>query len=192
MSKVIGIDLGTTNSVAAVVEAGTPVVITNAEGRKTTPSIVAYALKTKELIVGELAKRQAVLNPENTFSSVKRFIGSKMAEVRTETKQVSYRFTQDENDNIKIICPILDKNFSPEEISAQVLRKLADDTSKFINQTVTKAVITVPAYFNDSQRQATKDAGKIAGLEVLRIINEPTAAALAYGLDKSPRNYINI
>lgn len=192
MSKVIGIDLGTTNSVAAVVEAGTPVVITNAEGRKTTPSIVAYALKTKELIVGELAKRQAVLNPENTFSSVKRFIGSKMAEVRTETKQVSYRFTQDENDNIKIICPLLEKNFSPEEISAQVLRKLADDTSKFINQTVTKAVITVPAYFNDSQRQATKDAGKIAGLEVLRIINEPTAAALAYGLDKKAQETILI
>ena len=192
MSKVIGIDLGTTNSVAAVVEAGTPVVITNAEGRKTTPSIVAYALKTKELIVGELAKRQAVLNPENTFSSVKRFIGSKMAEVRNETNQVSYRFVQDENDNIKIICPILDKNFSPEEISAQVLRKLAEDTSKFINQPVSKAVITVPAYFNDSQRQATKDAGKIAGLEVLRIINEPTAAALAYGLDKKTQETILI
>jgi len=192
MSKVIGIDLGTTNSVAAVVEAGTPVVITNAEGRKTTPSIVAYALKTKELIVGELAKRQAVLNPENTFSSVKRFIGSKMGEVRNETNQVSYRFTQDENDNIKILCPILNKNFSPEEISAQVLRKLTDDTSKFINQTVTKAVITVPAYFNDSQRQATKDAGKIAGLEVLRIINEPTAAALAYGLDKKTQETILI
>lgn len=190
MSKVIGIDLGTTNSVAAVVEAGTPVVITNAEGRKTTPSIVAYALKTKELIVGELAKRQAVLNPENTFSSVKRFIGSKMGEVRNETNQVSYRFTQDENDNIKIICPILDKNFSPEEISAQVLRKLTDDTSKFINQTVTKAVITVPAYFNDSQRQATVDAGKIAGIEVLRIINEPTAASLAYGLDKKQNETI--
>nr|YP_009550980.1 Hsp70-type chaperone [Eustigmatophyceae sp. Ndem 8/9T-3m6.8]QAA11910.1 Hsp70-type chaperone [Eustigmatophyceae sp. Ndem 8/9T-3m6.8] len=192
MSKVIGIDLGTTNSVAAIVEAGTPVVVTNAEGRKTTPSIVAYALKTKELIVGELAKRQAVLNPENTFSSVKRFIGSKMGEVRNETNQVSYRFTQDENDNIKIICPILNKNFSPEEISAQVLRKLADDTSKFTNQTVTKAVITVPAYFNDSQRQATKDAGKIAGLEVLRIINEPTAAALAYGLDKKTQETILI
>jgi molecular chaperone DnaK len=192
MSKVIGIDLGTTNSVAAVVEAGTPVVVTNAEGRKTTPSIVAYALKTKELIVGELAKRQAVLNPENTFSSVKRFIGSKMGEVRNETNQVSYRFIQDENDNIKIICPVLDKNFSPEEISAHVLRKLADDTSKFINQTVTKAVITVPAYFNDSQRQATKDAGKIAGLEVLRIINEPTAAALAYGLDKKAQETILI
>jgi molecular chaperone DnaK len=192
MSKVIGIDLGTTNSVAAVVEAGTPVVITNAEGRKTTPSIVAYALKTKELIVGELAKRQSVLNPENTFYSVKRFIGSKMSEVRNETNQVSYRFAQDENGNIKINCPLLDKSFSPEEISAQVLRKLADDTSKFINQPVSKAVITVPAYFNDSQRQATKDAGKIAGLEVLRIINEPTAAALAYGLDKKTQETILI
>jgi len=192
MSKVIGIDLGTTNSVAAVVEAGTPVVITNAEGRKTTPSIVAYALKTKELIVGELAKRQSVLNPENTFYSVKRFIGSKMSEVRNETNQVSYRFNQDENGNIKISCPLLDKSFSPEEISAQVLRKLADDTSKFINQPVSKAVITVPAYFNDSQRQATKDAGKIAGLEVLRIINEPTAAALAYGLDKKSQETILI
>jgi len=192
MSKVIGIDLGTTNSVAAVVEAGTPVVITNAEGRKTTPSIVAYALKTKELIVGELAKRQSVLNPENTFYSVKRFIGSKMNEVRNETNQVSYRFNQDENGNIKINCPLLDKSFSPEEISAQVLRKLADDTSKFINQPVSKAVITVPAYFNDSQRQATKDAGKIAGLEVLRIINEPTAAALAYGLDKKTQETILI
>jgi len=192
MSKVIGIDLGTTNSVAAVVEAGTPVVITDAEGRKTTPSIVAYALKTKELIVGELAKRQSVLNPENTFYSVKRFIGSKMNEVRNETNQVSYRFNQDENGNIKINCPLLDKSFSPEEISAQVLRKLADDTSKFINQPVSKAVITVPAYFNDSQRQATKDAGKIAGLEVLRIINEPTAAALAYGLDKKTQETILI
>jgi len=138
MSKVIGIDLGTTNSVAAVVEAGTPVVITNAEGRKTTPSIVAYALKTKELIVGELAKRQSVLNTENTFYSVKRFIGSKMSEVRNETNQVSYRFNQDENGNIKISCPLLDKSFSPEEISAQVLRKLADDTSKFINQPVSR------------------------------------------------------
>nr|YP_009550702.1 Hsp70-type chaperone [Eustigmatophyceae sp. Chic 10/23 P-6w]QAA11630.1 Hsp70-type chaperone [Eustigmatophyceae sp. Chic 10/23 P-6w] len=192
MSKVIGIDLGTTNSVAAVVEAGTPVVITNAEGRKTTPSIVAYALKTKELIVGELAKRQSVLNPENTFYSVKRFIGSKMNEVRNETNQVSYRFAQDENGNIKINCPLLNKSFSPEEISAQVLRKLTDDTSKFINQPVSKAVITVPAYFNDSQRQATKDAGKIAGLEVLRIINEPTAAALAYGLDKKSQETILI
>lgn len=192
MTKVIGIDLGTTNSVAAVIEAGTPVVITNAEGSKTTPSIVAYALKSKQLIVGELAKRQYVLNPENTFSSVKRFIGSKMSEVKNEISQVSYSFTQDANGYLKIQCPILDKTFSPEEISAQVIRKLANDTSKSINQPVSKVVITVPAYFNDPQRQATKDAGKIAGLEVLRIINEPTAAALAYGLDKKTQETILI
>lgn len=192
MAKVVGIDLGTTNSVVAVVQAGTPTVIPNAEGFRTTPSIVGYAQKTKELIVGAMAKRQAVINPENTFYSVKRFIGSKANEITEESKQVSYRVTEDDRGNVKIYCPILDKSFSPEEISSQVLRKLTDDASKFLNETVTKAVITVPAYFNDSQRQATKDAGKIAGLEVLRIINEPTAAALAYGLDKKANETILI
>lgn len=192
MAKVVGIDLGTTNSVVAVVQAGTPTVIPNAEGFRTTPSIVGYALKTKELIVGAMAKRQSVINPENTFYSVKRFIGSKASEIREESKQVSYKVTQDEKENVKIYSPLLDKSFSPEEISSQVLRKLVDDASKFLNQSVTKAVITVPAYFNDSQRQATKDAGKIAGLEVLRIINEPTAAALAYGLDKKANETILI
>lgn len=192
MGKVVGIDLGTTNSVVAVVQAGTPTVIPNAEGFRTTPSIVGYALKTKELIVGAMAKRQSVLNPENTFYSVKRFIGSKSTEIREESKQVSYKITQDEKQNVKIYSPVLDKSFSPEEISSHVLRKLADDASKFLNEPVTKAVITVPAYFNDSQRQATKDAGKIAGLEVLRIINEPTAAALAYGLDKKTNETILI
>nr|YP_010478786.1 Hsp70-type chaperone [Neustupella aerophytica]UVI61091.1 Hsp70-type chaperone [Neustupella aerophytica] len=192
MAKVVGIDLGTTNSVVSVVQAGTPVVIPNAEGFRTTPSIVGYALKTKELIVGAMAKRQAVINPENTFYSVKRFIGSKANEIAEESKQVSYKVTEDERKNVKIYCPILDKYFSPEEISSQVLRKLANDASKFLNEQVTKAVITVPAYFNDSQRQATKDAGKIAGLEVLRIINEPTAAALAYGLDKKTNETILI
>lgn len=192
MGKVVGIDLGTTNSVVAVVQAGTPTVIPNAEGFRTTPSIVGYALKTKELIVGAMAKRQSVLNPENTFYSVKRFIGSKSSEIREESKQVSYKITQDEKENVKIYSPLLDKSFSPEEISSQILRKLADDASKFLNEAVTKAVITVPAYFNDSQRQATKDAGKIAGLEVLRIINEPTAAALAYGLDKKTNETILI
>lgn len=192
MAKVVGIDLGTTNSVVAVVQAGTPTVIPNAEGFRTTPSIVGYAQKTKELIVGAMAKRQAVINPENTFYSIKRFIGSKANEITEESKQVSYRVTEDDRGNVKIYCPILDKNFSPEEISSQVLRKLTDDASKFLNETVTKAVITVPAYFNDSQRQATKDAGKIAGLEVLRIINEPTAAALAYGLDKKANETILI
>lgn len=192
MAKVVGIDLGTTNSVVAVVQAGTPTVIPNAEGFRTTPSIIGYALKTKELIVGAMAKRQAVINPENTFYSVKRFIGSKANEIAEESKQVSYKVTEDEKQNVKIYCPVLDKYFSPEEISSQVLRKLTDDASKFLNEPVTKAVITVPAYFNDSQRQATKDSGKIAGLEVLRIINEPTAAALAYGLDKKTNETILI
>ncbi len=192
MAKVVGIDLGTTNSVVAVVQAGTPTVIPNAEGFRTTPSIVGYALKTKELIVGAMAKRQAVINPENTFYSVKRFIGSKANEIAEESKQVSYKVTEDDKQNVKIYSPVLDKYFSPEEISSQILRKLTDDASKFLNEQVTKAVITVPAYFNDSQRQATKDAGKIAGLEVLRIINEPTAAALAYGLDKKTNETILI
>jgi molecular chaperone DnaK len=182
MVKVIGIDLGTTNSVVAVMEGGKPAVVTNAEGERTTPSIVAYTKKS-ELLVGQLAKRQAVINPENTFYSVKRFIGRKTTEVPDELKQVSYNVVQTE-DFIKLDCPILGKQFAAEEISAQVLRKLTDDASKYLGETATRAVITVPAYFNDSQRQATKNAGLIAGLEVLRIINEPTAASLSYGLDK--------
>jgi len=192
MGKVIGVDLGTTNSVVAVVQAGTPVVIPNAEGFRTTPSIVAYSPKTKERIVGVMAKRQAVMNPENTFYSVKRFIGSKSNEIREESKQVSYEVTSDNKDNVKIYSPAVDKQFSPEEISAQILMKLSKDATNFLDEQVSKAVITVPAYFNDSQRQATKDAGKIAGLEVLRIINEPTAAALAYGLDKKSNETILI
>ena len=182
MVKVIGIDLGTTNSVVAVMEGGKPEVITNAEGERTTPSVVAYT-KKGDLLVGQIAKRQAVINPENTFYSVKRFIGRKTSEVTEELRQVSYKVLQTE-DIIKLECPALNKQFAAEEISAQVLRKLADDASKYLGETVKQAVITVPAYFNDSQRQATKDAGKIAGLEVLRIINEPTAASLSYGLDK--------
>lgn len=183
MNKVVGIDLGTTNSVIAVMEGGTPTVIPNSEGLRTTPSIVAYT-KKEELLVGQIAKRQSVINPENTFFSVKRFIGSKYNEVRQESTQIPYKVKEDSKGNIKILCPTLNKEFSPEEISAQVLRKLSNDASKYLGQPVEKAVITVPAYFNDSQRQATKDAGKIAGLDVLRIINEPTAASLAYGLDK--------
>jgi molecular chaperone DnaK len=183
MAKVVGIDLGTTNSVIAIIEGGKPNVIANSEGLRTTPSIVAYT-KKQELLVGQIAKRQAVINPTNTFSSVKRFIGSKASEIKVNNKDFSYDIITDANGNIKIKCPILNKEFSPEEISAQVLRKLANDASKYIGEPITQAVITVPAYFNDSQRQATKDAGKIAGLEVLRIINEPTAASLAYGLDK--------
>ena len=189
MNKVVGIDLGTTNSVVAAIEGGQPTVITNAEGFRTTPSIVAYT-KKKELLVGQIAKRQAVINPENTFFSVKRFIGCKESEISEESKELPYKVIEDNNGNIKIKCSSLNKDFSPEEISAQVLRKLIADAKEYLGQDVTKAVITVPAYFNDSQRQATIDAGKIAGVEVLRIINEPTAASLAYGLDKKQNETI--
>ena len=164
-------------------EGGKPSVIQNAEGFRTTPSVVAYT-KNGDRLVGQIAKRQAVINPDNTFYSVKRFIGRRSEEVSQELKKVSYIVKNDNSGNIKLECPSLKKDFSSEEISAEVLRKLVDDASKHLGETVRQAVITVPAYFNDSQRQATKDAGKIAGLEVLRIINEPTAASLAYGLDK--------
>ena len=188
MAKVIGIDLGTTNSVVAVMEGGKPEVITNSEGNRTTPSVVAYT-KKGELLVGQIAKRQAVVNPENTFYSIKRFIGRKTSEVNEELRQVSYKVIQTE-DIIKLDCPALNKKFAAEEISAQVLRKLAEDATKYLGETVNQAVITVPAYFNDSQRQATKDAGRIAGLDVLRIINEPTAASLSYGLEKKDNETI--
>jgi len=189
MAKVVGIDLGTTNSVVAAIEGGQPSVIINAEGLRTTPSIVAYT-KKEELLVGQIAKRQAVINPENTFFSVKRFIGSKEGELSDDAKKLPYKVSKDQNDNIKIKCPALNKDFSPEELSAQILRKLINDATDYLGQEVTQAVITVPAYFNDSQRQATMDAGKIAGVEVLRIINEPTAASLAYGLDKKQNETI--
>ncbi|GFY94691.1 chloroplast heat shock protein 70-2 [Actinidia rufa] len=231
--KVVGIDLGTTNSAVAAMEGGKPVIVTNSEGQRTTPSVVAYT-EVGDLLVGQIAKRQAVVNSENTFFSVKRFIGRKMSEVDVmirneitlkydqmaahvygrqlqetphgeldirvraegsqsqgttsfvdeEAKQVSYTVVRDENGNVKLQCPAMGKQFAAKEISAQVLRKLVDDASKFLNDKVTKAVVMVPAYFNDSQRTATKDAGRIAGLEVLRIINEPTAASLAYGFEK--------
>jgi len=189
MAKVVGIDLGTTNSVVAAIEGGKPNVIANAEGLRTTPSIIAYK-KKQELLVGQIAKRQAVINPENTFFSIKRFIGSKDIEISNDAKKLPYSVVKDQNNNIKIKCTSLNKEFSPEEISAQVLRKLVNDASDYLGQKVTQAVITVPAYFNDSQRQATMDAGKIAGIEVLRIINEPTAASLAYGLDKKQNETI--
>ena len=188
MGKVVGIDLGTTNSCVSVMEGGKPTVIANAEGFRTTPSVVAYT-KNQDQLVGQIAKRQAVMNPENTFYSVKRFIGRRVDEVNEESKEVSYG-VEKAGSNVKVKCPVLNKQFAPEEVSAQVLRKLAEDAGKYLGETVTQAVITVPAYFNDSQRQATKDAGKIAGLEVLRIINEPTAAALAYGLDKKSNERI--
>jgi molecular chaperone DnaK len=189
MAKVVGIDLGTTNSCVAVMEGGKPTVIANAEGFRTTPSVVAFA-KNGDRLVGQIAKRQAVMNPENTFYSVKRFIGRRYDEVTHEATEVSYKVLRDSSGNVKVDCPIVSKQFAPEEISAQVLRKLVEDASKYIGETVTQAVITVPAYFNDSQRQATKDAGKIAGIEVLRIINEPTAASLAYGFDKKSNETI--
>jgi molecular chaperone DnaK len=182
MAKAVGIDLGTTNSVvAATMEGGEVEVMPNAEGGRVTPSVVAFT-EDGQRLVGQVAKRQAILNPEATIYSAKRFIGRKWGEVDEEAKIVSYKVTRDSNDAVRF--EIRGKQYAPEEISAQVLRKLAEDAGKFLGERVTEAVITVPAYFNDAQRQATKDAGKIAGLEVLRIINEPTAAALAYGLDK--------
>ncbi|MBN1570480.1 MAG: molecular chaperone DnaK, partial [Acidobacteria bacterium] len=189
MAKAVGIDLGTTNSVVAVMEGGKPTVIINSDGGRLTPSVVAYA-KTGERLVGQLAKRQAAINPEQTIYSAKRFVGRRYSEVQSEIKNVPYRVTAGPNDAVRF--EIAGKPVSPEEISASVLRKLADDASKYIGEKVTDAIITVPAYFNDAQRQATKDAGKIAGLKVLRIINEPTAAALAYGLDKKKNETIMV
>nr|WP_237269151.1 Hsp70 family protein [Thermostichus lividus] len=189
MGKIVGIDLGTTNSVVAVLEGGKPVVIANAEGSRTTPSVVAFA-KDNERLVGQLARRQAVLNPQNTFYGVKRFIGRDYAELSQELKRVPYTIRRDESGKVRIKCPRLQKEFAPEEISAMVLRKLVEDASRYLGEPVTDAVITVPAYFNDSQRQATRDAGRIAGLNVRRIINEPTAAALAYGLDRQKEQTI--
>ncbi|MGF1536556.1 MAG: Hsp70 family protein, partial [Elainellaceae cyanobacterium] len=183
MGKVVGIDLGTTNSVVAAMEGGKPVVIANAEGLRTTPSVVAFS-KEGELLVGQMARRQAVLNPQNTFFGVKRYIGRRYGELSPESKRVPYTLRRDDKNQIKIACPRLKKEFFPEEISAMVLRKLAQEAERYLGEAVTGTVITVPAYFDDTQRQATRDAGRIAGLEVKRIINEPTAAALAYGLER--------
>ena len=188
MGKVVGVDLGTTKSVVDVIEGSQPVVIPNSEGLRTTTSVVAYT-KKQDLLVGQIAKRQAVINAGNTFYSVKRFIGCNPKELSDDLKEVAYPLVED-NGTIKIQCTNLDKRFSPEEISSQILRKLSDEAAKYIGQDITQAVVTVPAYFNDSQRQATKDAGRIAGLEVLRIINEPTAASLAYGLDQKENERI--
>ena len=181
MSKIIGIDLGTTNSVVAVMEGGEPVVITNPEGSRLTPSVVAFT-KSGERLVGQVAKRQAVTNPENTIFSIKRFMGRRHSEVNEEMKMVPYQVGSAPNGDVRV--KIGDKDYAPPEISGMILQKLKQAAEEYLGQPVTKAVITVPAYFNDAQRQATKEAGKIAGLEVMRIVNEPTAAALAYGLDK--------
>ncbi|WP_438492610.1 Hsp70 family protein, partial [Streptomyces asiaticus] len=181
MAKAVGIDLGTTNSVIAAWEGGEASVVPNSEGSRTTPSVVAFT-DTGERLVGQLARRQAILNPKGTIYSAKRFIGRHYDEVSDEARAVAYDVVPDEGGLARF--KVGEKLYSPEEISAQVLRKLADDAGKQLGERVTEAVITVPAYFNDAQRSATKDAGEIAGLKVLRIINEPTAAALAYGLDK--------
>ncbi len=189
MAKVLGIDLGTTNSCMAVMEGGEPVVIPNAEGNRTTPSVVAFA-KNGERLVGQAAKRQAVTNPKHTVFSIKRFMGRKFDEVAHEITLVPYEVVKAPNGDAHV--KIEDKNYSPPEISSMILQKLKADAEQYLGETVTQAVITVPAYFNDSQRQATKDAGRIAGLEVLRIINEPTAASLAYGLDKKKEESIAV
>src|ERR1700753_3050272 len=181
MGKIIGIDLGTTNSVVAVMEGGQPTVIANQEGARTTPSVVAFT-KSGERLVGQVAKRQAITNPENTIFSIKRFMGRRYDEVSEEMKMVPYKVVRGDNGDARV--EIMGKKYSPPEISAMILTKLKEAAEAYLGEKVSKAVITVPAYFNDAQREATKDAGQIAGLEVMRIINEPTAAALAYGLDK--------
>jgi len=189
MAKTVGIDLGTTNSVIAVMEGGEPVVIPNSEGSRTTPSVVAFT-KSGERLVGNLARRQAAVNPENTIASIKRFMGRKFSEVESERKIVPYQVKAGKDDRVVVFVPNAQKEFTPEEISAMILQKLKADAEAYLGEKVTDAVITVPAYFNDAQRQATKNAGQIAGLNVLRIINEPTAASLAYGLDKKENEKI--
>src|SRR5215210_3029290 len=182
MGKSIGIDLGTTNSCVAVLEGGDPVVITNSEGERTTPSVVAFDRKTGERLVGQLARRQAVTNPDHTIYSIKRFMGRRYSDVTSEGTRVGYAVESGPGDDVRV--KVGDKDYSPPEISAMTLQKLKRDAEDYLGEEVTEAVITVPAYFEDAQRQATKDAGRIAGLNVKRIINEPTAAALAYGMDK--------
>ncbi|MGH7739736.1 MAG: Hsp70 family protein, partial [bacterium] len=186
-NKVLGIDLGTTNSCMAIMEGGEPKVISNAEGARTTPSVVGFS-KSGERLVGRVAKNQAITNPGNTIFSIKRFMGRKLhdPEVEMDKKLMPYNMKEASNGDVRV--KIDDKEYSPPEISAMILQKLKADAEAYLGTEITEAVITVPAYFNDAQRQATKDAGKIAGLEVLRIINEPTAAALAYGLDKDKKN----
>src|SRR5271170_7299105 len=189
MGKIIGIDLGTTNSVVAVMEGGQPTVIPNQEGSRTTPSVVAFT-KGGERLVGQVAKRQAITNPENTVFSIKRFMGRRYEEVSEEMKMVPYKVVKGDNGDARV--EIMGKKYSPPEISAMILTKLKEAAESYLGEKVTDAVITVPAYFNDAQRQATKDAGRIAGLDVKRIINEPTAAALAYGLDKKKNETISV
>src|SRR3954465_1985280 len=189
MAKAVGIDLGTTNSVIAVTEGGKPTVIANTEGARTTPSVVAFT-ESGERLVGQLARRQAILNSKGTIYSAKRFIGRRYDEVASELNAVTFDVVPGPEGAVRF--NVRGKQYAPEEISAQVLRKLVEDASKYLGEKITEAVITVPAYFNDAQRQATRDAGRIAGLEVLRIINEPTAAALAYGLEKKKNETVMV
>ncbi len=189
MAKVLGIDLGTTNSCMAVIEGGEPTVIPNAEGGRTTPSVVGFS-KKGEILVGQAGKKQAVSNPRNTVYSIKRFMGRRFDEISNERSQVGYEVIKGPKNDARV--KIGDKQYTPQEISAMILRKMKSDAENYLGEKIVEAVITVPAYFNDSQRQATKEAGKIAGLEVLRIINEPTAASLAYGLDKGHDHKIRV
>ena len=191
MGKIIGIDLGTTNSCVAVVEGGKPVVITNAEGGRTTPSVVAFT-KDGQRLVGQLAKRQAVTNPINTVFSIKRFMGRAYGEVSEEIKQVPFKVKSGIKNQAAVYIDSENKDFTPQEISAMVLTRMKETAEAYLGTTVNEAVITVPAYFNDDQRQATKDAGKVAGLEVKRIINEPTAAALAYGMENKKEQKVAV
>src|ERR671923_2521633 len=184
-TKIIGIDLGTTNSVVAIMEGGEPKVIINEEGSHLTPSVVAFT-KEGEVLVGQVAKRQAIINPENTIYSIKRFMGRRWDEVQDEIKRVPYKVTRGPNDTVRVV--VRDKEYTPQQISAFILQKLKKAAENYLGESVSEAVITVPAYFNDSQRQATKEAGEVAGLNVRRIITEPTAAALAYGLDKKHKD----
>ena len=184
MGRIVGIDLGTTNSVVGVLEAGRPQVIANAEGSRTTPSVVGYT-KDSELLVGQLARRQLVLSPRNTFSNLKRFVGRDWEELEENTLSVPYSVRANDQGNIRISCPSNEREYAPEELLSSIIRKLVDDAEAYLGEEVESAVITVPAYFNDSQRQATRDAARLAGINVERILNEPTAAALAYGFDKS-------
>ena len=189
--KIIGIDLGTTNSAIATLEAGVPVIIPNSEGTRTTPSVVAFS-STGEILIGKIAKRQGIINPENTFYSIKRLIGKKFKDIDLELNRISYKIKEGINESIKVYSPNLGKEFSPEEISSLILKKLISDANCYFNEIINQAVITVPAYFNESERLATKNSGVIAGLDVLRILNEPTAAALAYGLAKKKNEIILI
>ena len=184
MGRIVGIDLGTTNSVVAVLEAGRPQVIANAEGGRTTPSVVGYT-KDQELLVGQLARRQLVLSPRNTFSNLKRFVGRDWDELDDSSLSVPYTVRANERGQVRVPCPVTEREYAPEELVASIIRKLVDDASNYLGETVEAAVVTVPAYFNDAQRQATRDAGRLAGISVERILNEPTAAALAYGFDRS-------